>query len=44
MLALVRRYKIVVPPDMAEAAKKKGMCSYTVFIDRLRELGAASAA
>jgi hypothetical protein len=29
---------------MAEAAKKKGMCSYTVFIDRLRELGAASAA
>ena len=44
MLALVRRYKIIVPPDMAEAAKKKGMCSYTVFIDRLRDLGAASAA
>ena len=40
MLDVCRRFGLRVPPDMAEAARRKGMCSYTIFIDRLREVGA----
>ena len=40
MLSLCARFGLVVPPDMAAAAKRKGMCSYTIFIDRLREVSA----
>ena len=38
MLALCARFGLHVPSDMADAAKRKGMCSYTIFIDRLREI------
>ena len=41
MLGLCARFQLVVPPDMAEAARRKGLCSYTIFIDRLRELAGA---
>ena len=40
MLALCARFGLAVPADMADAAKRKGMCSYTIFIDRLREVAA----
>eukprot|EP00966_Prymnesium_polylepis_P195460 4530930-Prymnesium_polylepis.1 len=42
MLQLCGRYAIKVPPDMVEAARKKGMCSYTIFIDKLREINGAA--
>ena len=38
MLQLCGRYNLPIPPDMAEAARKRGMCSYTIFIDKLRAL------
>jgi len=38
MLSILARYHCAVPPDMAAAAHKKGMVSYTIFVDRLREL------
>ena len=40
MLSLCQRFGLYVPNDMAEAARRKGMCSYTIFIDRLREVAA----
>lgn len=39
MLSLCARYALKVPPEMADAARKKGLCSYTIFIDKLRSLG-----
>ena len=41
MLSLCSRFGIAIPPDMVAAAKKKGMCSYTIFIDRLRQIHGA---
>jgi hypothetical protein len=41
MLSVIARFGLTIPPDMAAAAKRKGMCSYTIFIDRLREVAAA---
>ena len=38
MLRQCARFNVRVPPEMAEAARKRGMCSYTVFIDKLRQL------
>ena len=38
MLSILARFKLAVPREMATVAKKKGLCSYTIFIDRLREL------
>ena len=38
MLAICARYQLPVPADLADAAHRKGMCSYTIFLDRLREL------
>ena len=38
MLALCARYQLSVPEDMAAAARRKGQCSYTIFIDRLRQI------
>ena len=43
MLNLCARFGLVIPPDMAAAAKRKGMCSYTIFIDRLRQVAATGA-
>ena len=43
MLSLCVRFGLQVPPDMAAAAKRKGMCSYTIFIDRLRQVAASGA-
>ena len=42
MLSLCNRFGLRVPPDMAEAARRKGLCSYTIFIDRLREVAPIS--
>jgi hypothetical protein len=38
MLAMIARHRLRVPHEMAEVARQKGLCSYTIFIDRLREL------